>query len=47
MHTATLGPTEKQPVAHQGQSRGHDKGGNLFQALDHGVLSGSLHLQFA
>ena len=47
MGPSTLGPAEEQPVAHQGETRGHDQSGNLFQALDHGALSVSLHVQSA
>jgi hypothetical protein len=42
-----LRPAEKQPVAHQSQPSGDDKGGDLFQALDHEAFSYRLHFQFA
>ena len=47
MRPPALGPAEEQPVAHQGETRGHDQSGNLFQALDHGALSVSLRFQSA
>ena len=47
MGPSSLGPAEEQPIAHQGEPRCHDQSGNLFQALDHGALSVSLHLQSA
>ncbi len=28
-------PTEKQPIAHQGQAHSHNDGGNLLQSFEH------------
>jgi hypothetical protein len=47
MGPSSLGPAEEQPIAHQGETRGDDQGGDLFQALDQGALSLRLQSQFA